>query len=144
MTQETPRWQYRFDNYKRAYMLLRQAIETKQEHSLSALETEGVIQRFEYCWELAWKTLKDYLDYSGITIDIITPRNVIKAAFAANIIADGEGWMRALDTRNKMAHVYQQKAFEQAIEAIEKEYLNLFDMLHEFFLEKRVSEHTIL
>ena len=52
-----PRWQYRFDNYKRAFVLLREALEEDRE--LSQLEQEGVIQRFEYTMELAWKVMKE-------------------------------------------------------------------------------------
>ena len=56
---------------------------------MSDLETEGLIQRFEYSYELAWKTMKDYLEEHGTNINPVTPRNVIKEAFSANIITDG-------------------------------------------------------
>ena len=106
MQPETPRWVYRFDNYKRAFLLLRQAIETMQTRELTQLEKEGVIQRFEYTWELAWKVLKDYLENAGVNLPTITPASVIRAAFAAKIIDNGDIWMRALDARNTMAHTY--------------------------------------
>jgi len=48
-----------------------------------------VIQRFEYSYELAWKTMKDYLQENGVTISPVTPRAVIKAAFAAGVVEDG-------------------------------------------------------
>ena len=81
---EKPRWQYRFDNYKRAFSLLRQAIELKGEKKLSDLEIEGIIQRFEYTWDLAWKTLKDYLEYEGVVLDKITPKAVLIAALTGS------------------------------------------------------------
>ena len=105
--QETPRFVYRFENYKRALRLLSEAIETMHEREITQLEKEGIVQRFEYTWELAWKLLKDYLEHSGITLGTITPTTVIKAAFASKIIENGDIWMRALDARNKMSHTHR-------------------------------------
>ena len=134
-TNSKPRWVYRFDNYRRAFFLLREAIETMESRELTQLEKEGVIQRFEYTWELSWKVLKDYLDSQGIILDKITPASAIREAFEAKIIIDGEGWMKALDARNKMSHTYNLKSFEEVIEDIHDHYLNLFDDLHLSMLE---------
>ena len=62
------RWKQRFENFERAFMLLKEAFE-KGIAEMSDLEKEGVVQRFEYTFELAWKTLKDYLIHSGILFD---------------------------------------------------------------------------
>ncbi len=129
MPQEPPRWVYRFDNFKRAVALLREAVETGNERALSRLEEEGVIQRFEYTWELAWKTLRDYLENQGIVLETVTPHTVIRAAFAAKIIKDGEPWMEALDARNRMSHTYDIDAFEKIIERIEADYLPALEAL---------------
>lgn len=136
-----PRWIYRFDNYKRAFGLLREAIETMEERELTQLEKEGIIQRFEYTWELAWKVIKDYLEREGVVLDRITPASVIRAAFAAKVIKDGQTWMRALDARNKMSHVYNIKEFEDVIEEIRKHYLTLFDDLHFSMMENILNEN---
>ncbi|MEB3169032.1 MAG: nucleotidyltransferase substrate binding protein [Synechococcaceae cyanobacterium] len=58
------RWKQRFQNFDRAFVLLRDAMENGPA-ALNQLEKEGVIQRFEYCFELAWKTIKDYLEAGG-------------------------------------------------------------------------------
>ena len=137
-----PRWLYRFDNYKRAFLLLREAIETLEERPLSQLELEGIIQRFEYSWELAWKVMKDYLQDQGVILNTITPAATIRAAFAAKLIENGDIWMQALDTRNKMSHTYNLKAFEQAVLKIKDEYLSLFDALYERLLEESVVKGT--
>jgi len=128
--QDIPRWIYRFNNYKRAFILLREAIEILQERELSQLEKEGIIQRFEYTWELAWKVLKDYIEFEGIILEKITSAAVIKAAFSAKIITDGEGWMKILDSRNKMSHTYNFKDFEKTIIDIKTHHLALLDTLH--------------
>ena len=137
---EKLRWQYRFDNYKRAFNLLRQAIELKSEQDLSELEQEGIIQRFEYTWELAWKTLKDYLANDGLVLEKITPKSVIVAAVEAKIITNHEAWMNALDDRNMMSHVYNHVEFAKVIENIENEYLSLFGDLHERLLDEIMQD----
>ncbi len=138
---EQPRWIYRFDNYKRGFLLLRQAIEIKEQRDLSQLEQEGVIQRFEYVWELAWKTLKDYLEYQGIILPSITPSATIKAGFAANIIKNGDDWMKMQVSRNKMAHAhtYNLKKFIETIDKIEQSYLGLFQDLYDDLLEAEID-----
>lgn len=89
------RWKQRFENFEKAYFLLRDVFIEKQE--FSNLEKEGIIQRFEFTFELAWKTVKDYLESSGVMIATITPKNVIKEAFAAKIIIDGKMWIDMLE-----------------------------------------------
>jgi nucleotidyltransferase substrate binding protein (TIGR01987 family) len=136
MPTKTPRWLYRFDNYDRAFKLLSEANSIAASRPLTLLEEEGTIQRFEYTWELAWKTMKDYLEHQGIILDTITPASTIKAAFAAKLIDNGESWMRALDARNKMSHTYSAKTFHQITNQIRLEYFMLFEALHQSLLEK--------
>jgi len=123
------RWHYRFDNYKKALGLLREGIELRKTKVLSSLEAEGVIQRFEYTWELAWKMLKDYLEHEGVVFDKITPKSVIITAIQSKIIADREIWMQALDDRNKMSHQYDQSIYAHVIDNIQHQYLPLFEEL---------------
>ena len=138
-TPEKPRWLYRFDNYQRAFGLLREAMETIETRPLTQLEKEGVIQRFEYTWELAWKMIKDYLEHEGVVLDKVTPASVLRAAFEAKVITAGDVWMLALDARNKMAHTYNLKQFEEVIEEIRRSYFTLFDNLHLSMLENAVD-----
>jgi nucleotidyltransferase substrate binding protein (TIGR01987 family) len=93
------RWKQRFHNFDRALALLRDALKHGPE-PLSLLEKEGVIQRFEYSFELAWKTLKDFMEAGGLTIATITARQVLKEAFAAKILKEGQVWTDMLDHRN--------------------------------------------
>jgi nucleotidyltransferase substrate binding protein (TIGR01987 family) len=129
------RWKQRFQNFDRGFVLLREALERPPD-SLSMLEKEGVIQRFEYTFELAWKTLKDYLEEGGLVITPVTPRQVIKEAFAAKVIGEGEVWVQMLDHRNLLSHTYDSSVFEQAVEAIATRYLPAMTKVHELFLEK--------
>jgi nucleotidyltransferase substrate binding protein (TIGR01987 family) len=116
------RWKQRFENFKRAFLLLKDAFEMDP-GEMSDLEKEGAIQRFEYTFELAWKTLMDYLIYSGVAFDQITPRSVIKQAFAAKIIQDGQTWIDMLEQRNLMFHTYDDESFKVAFNSISRNYL---------------------
>lgn len=80
--QQDIRWVQRFQNFDQAVVLLREPI-ARDVTTLSNLEKEGTIKRFEFVVELAWKTLKDYLEHEGRLIDPVTTRNVIKEMFAA-------------------------------------------------------------
>lgn len=123
------RWHYRFRNFSRAYTLLREAME-RDVAELNELEREGVIQRFEYTFELAWNTLKDRLEYSGIVLTEVTPRNVIRQACAARLIADAEIWIDMLTDRNLMSHTYDFARFEAVIGNIRSRYLAVLDVLY--------------
>lgn len=137
MTAE-PRWKQRFQNFKRAFLLLQEALENNPEE-LSDLEKEGVIQRFEYTFELAWKTLKDYMEYNGIVLDQLTPRYVIKAAFSAKIIEDGQIWIDMLGHRNIMSHTYDQEKFEKVIANISEDYLSALKQIFMLLKEKSLE-----
>ena len=140
MNDDIPRWQYRFKNYSRAFTLLREAIEEMDETELKQLEKEGVIQRFEYTMELAWKVMKDYLEYQGVVFEQVTPRAVIRKAFEAKLISDGQAWMDALDSRNKMSHTYNFSRFEEVIKKIQQSYLAAMDEFHFFLLAKEMND----
>lgn len=129
------RWKQRFENFERAFLLLREAFAEALDE-MSDLEKEGAIQRFEYTFELAWKTLKDYLIYQGVTFDQITPRTVIKQAFAARIIEDGQIWINMLEQRNLMAHTYDRQTFEMVFAAISGQYVVALEQVHAWLKDK--------
>ena len=82
MSNQDIRWLQRLENYSRALGLLESALERGPD-VLNDLEKEGTVRRFEYTVELAWKSLKDYLEFSGVELASVTPKSVMKAAFAA-------------------------------------------------------------
>lgn len=135
MTQDI-RWKQRFQNFERAYGLLREGL-ARGPAALSSLEKEGVVQRFEYSFELAWKTVKDFLEAGGVIFSPVTPRQVLKDAFAAKVIADGQVWIDMLDHRNLLAHTYDAAKFEKAVEAIAVRYLPAMAELHRYFTERK-------
>jgi nucleotidyltransferase substrate binding protein (TIGR01987 family) len=132
------RWQQRLTNFERALRLLREAMINGPD-ALNQLEKEGVIQRFEYCFELAWKTVKDYMEANGVVFDVVMPRQVIKDAFAAKVLNDGATWIAMLDHRNLLAHTYNPAVFEQAVAAIHQRYLPQLEQLHSFLQQEPVG-----
>jgi nucleotidyltransferase substrate binding protein (TIGR01987 family) len=130
------RWKQRFQNFDRAFILLRSALEENSVRPLSQLELEGVIQRFEYCYELAWKTISDYLKENGLIINPVTPRNIFKEAFASGIIDDGQVWIDMMLQRNLLSHTYDFNEFNNAVSALNEKFLYALSKLHEWFFEK--------
>ena len=128
----------RFQNFDRAFVLLREAL-AGGASKLSVLEKEGVIQRFEYSFELAWKTVKDYLEQSGVVLSQITARQVLKEAYAAKILTDGQVWIDMLDHRNLLSHTYDFSVFAKAVDAIAARYLPAMETLHEFFVKESLK-----
>ena len=132
------RWKQRFQNFDRAVVLLREPFE-RDVTTLSNLEKEGTIQRFEFTVELAWKTLKDYLEYEGQIIDPVTPRNVVKEAFTAGILGDGQVWIDMLDHSNLLSHTYDAATFDTAVLAIRDRYQAAIEELHLWLMERSTS-----
>lgn len=132
MTQQNPdiRWQQRFANFQRAFLLLRDAMDSNLPE-LSQLEKEGIIQRFEYTFELAWKVLKDKMENDGLILDQVSPKAVIKQAFAAKYIDSPETWLRMMGDRNLMSHTYDFVKFEAVIQSIDSDYL---PMLQDWYM----------
>lgn len=106
---------------------------------LLALVREGCIQRFDYSFELAWKTLKDYLIWRKVTLPKQGGGDVLKAAFATGYITDGEVWLEALDARNEMSHVYRQESFDRVLRAIREKFLARLEDLHEMLMLERMA-----
>lgn len=123
------RWQQRFSNYRKALARLTQAVEIMQQrettgNELEALLQEGLIQRFEYTHELAWKVMKDYAEYQGYT-DIRGSRDAIRKALEMGLI-DDRRWMESIEDRNLTSHNYDDETAEEIYESIVRVYHPLF------------------
>lgn len=130
------RWKQRFQNFDRALRLLSEALLGRGLDELSALEQEGAIQRFEYTYELAWKTMKDYLEESGVTITPVTPRQVLKEAFAAKLTADGQVWIDMMLHRNVLSHTYDFEKFTAILLVVQARYVRALTDLRDWLAER--------
>lgn len=102
----------------------------------SDLEKTGLTRRFEFTFELAWKTLRDYLAYSGTEFDQATPRAVIKAAFGAKVIADGQVWIDMLDLRNQLSHRYDGSMTDEALGQLAQRHLAALEAVYRFLRDQ--------
>ena len=114
---EDIRWKQRFDNYQKALRTLSDAATLAGQRPLSLLEQQGVIQAFEFTHELAWNTLKDYLEYQGIS-DIIGSRGAVREAFKNGLLEDGETWMTMIRDRNLSSHTDDQRTARDIVQRI--------------------------
>lgn len=125
------RWKQRFRNFSRAFSLLREALELKPSE-LSQLEKEGIIQRFEYTFELAWKVLKDVMENDGIALDKISPKAVVRQAYSAKYLDNPDVWLKMIGDRNLMSHTYDFSKFEAVINTLRELYMpELEDLYHD-------------
>lgn len=131
MTDKKIRWEQRFQNFNKAFKLLERTISIK---SPNEAEIGGLIQFYETAFELAWKTLKDFLEAEGFIVK--TPRETIKHAFQMGIINNGEKWLESLDDRNLTSHIYDEKIALKIVLRIKNNYFVLIKELHSFFEEK--------
>ncbi|MBP3285087.1 MAG: nucleotidyltransferase substrate binding protein [Clostridia bacterium] len=93
------------------------------------LYIDGILQRFEFTFELAWKTMKDYLEYLGVIDKIGSPREVIQSAFKSNLIEDGETWIAMMISRNELSHIYDATESRIIYNRIKGEYVGLIEKL---------------
>jgi len=131
------RWKQRLQQFTKAEQRLSEAL-IEGYGVLSRLEQEGVIQRFEYTFELAWKVLKDLLFYEGF--DVKSPREVIRQAFEVEYLNedDTEVALDALAKRNLLTHTYEEKIMLEALELIEGQFQPMLNRLLKT-LQKRAT-----
>ena len=119
------RWKERLKSYSKALFQLESVLRQKQ---FSVLEKDGVIKRFEFTFELAWKTLQDKLYDEGY-LTTKGPKPVIKQAFKNGMITDGQAWMDMLTDRNNSTHLYEESAAVSIFDRIQITYFKLLQEL---------------
>ena len=126
----------KFNNLKNALSRLNEGIAKYNE--TNDLLRDGVIQRFEFTFELAWKTLKAVFEDEGL-IGLNSPKSVLREAFAAELIKDDELWLAMLNDRNSTAHIYNERLAIEICCNIQEKYVQaLFDLQKK--IEKRLCE----
>jgi nucleotidyltransferase substrate binding protein (TIGR01987 family) len=90
-------------------------------------DVAGVIQNFEFNFELSWKLLQRYLKHEGQNPK--TPRETFSMAYGAQIIQNEKAWLKMIEDRNLSVHTYNKKLAREMLGRIQKEYLKEFQNL---------------
>jgi nucleotidyltransferase substrate binding protein (TIGR01987 family) len=123
------RWQQRFKNFKKALSSLQKFI---QKGALNELEEQGLVKSFEYTYELAWNTLKDFYEYQDGS-ELQGSRDTIQLAFKRGLLDNGEIWLKMLKDRNRTSHIYDEVLAKGIANSIINEYFVEFIKLEQFF-----------
>ena len=136
---EDIRWIQRFDNFKRALKQLTMAFDLMEQRELNELEKQGVIQAFEYNYELAWNAIKDFYQYQGVA-NIQGSRDAFRLAFERGLIGEGDVWMDMIKKRQLTSHTYNEEIVAQILDAIIDDYYNQFVALREAMSQQLPKE----
>ena len=131
------RWKQRLENLKKAHSRLSKAC---SQESYNTLEVAGLIQTFEFTFELTWKTFKDLLEFEGY--DVASPRAVIRTALEAKHISSSqcEILLDALGKRNLLTHTYDEDNVTEAQELILNEFEPVLTAIVVYLSEKNNND----
>ncbi|MEA4900382.1 nucleotidyltransferase substrate binding protein [Desulfitobacterium sp.] len=110
----------KINNFQNALARLNEGI--AQYNEADELAGDGLIRRFEFTFELAWKTLKVIFEDEGLT-GLNSPKSVLREAFAADLIQDEELWLTMLSDRNSTVHIYSQQLAKEICHNIQEKYV---------------------
>lgn len=102
----------KLSDLKEAITRLDEGLQTSQ----NELERDGVLQRFEFAFELAWKVIQEYAKFQGI--EVVSPREAIRVGAELGIIINPEGWFIDLQNRNLTTHIYDAKTAEKIFRGV--------------------------
>lgn len=113
----------KYTAFDTALTRLKEAIDLYQNQENPVL-LDGTIQRFEFCVELGWKLLKEYLEYEKIG-EFNSPRSTIKECFSIGLIEEAEQWLDMLDDRNLTSHTYDEEIAKEIYRNIITKYYDI-------------------
>lgn len=125
----------KLENLSRALQRLIEAAQVAKENDDSIIR-DGLIQRFEFTYELVWKALKEYFELNGI-VDKYSPKSVFKEAYAQNLINNEQTWLMIIDDRNLTSHIYNETVAKEIAERIISCYVKEFEVLTQKLAEER-------
>ena len=133
------RWRQRLESFRKAFAQLSKAAALAKQRELSDLEKQGLIQAFGFTHELAWNTLKNFLESRGAT-EIYGSRDATRDAFKKGLIVNGEAWMAMIKSRSRSSHTYNEKTAEEVATAILSSYVAEFEKFLVTFTDLETRE----
>jgi len=133
------RWMQRFSNYRKALAQLKEVVEQDE---LNKFEEQGLVKAFEYTYELAWATLKDFLEYQGFS-EIVGSRDAFRKAFSEGVVDDGHVWMRMIKSRNKTSHAYNEVTAREIVEDVKTQFYPAFCTLEQTLASRQAPNRKI-
>ena len=121
------RFDERKEDFPKALARLKEALKEPE----TELNIDGVLYRFEFTFELAWKTMKDYLEYLGVVSKTGSPREVIKSAFEYGLVENGKEWIDMMLARNELSHLYDEENSREIYFDTKNIYIKLLETLEE-------------
>jgi nucleotidyltransferase substrate binding protein (TIGR01987 family) len=137
MNNKDIRWKQRFQNFEKAFMQLKAAIE---EENLNELEKNGLIQRFEFTIDLAWKVMKDFLEDKGFLFKP-SPKDTLRQAQQAGYITYAQILIDGIALRNELSHDYNMEKFEYAVTEVNEDIFPALEQLYHFFIQEIQSNN---
>ncbi|TVQ09150.1 MAG: nucleotidyltransferase [Balneolaceae bacterium] len=129
MTAKDIRWVQRAHNFEKAYLRLKEAMEMEE---LNELERNGLIQRFEFTIDLAWKVMKDFLEHQGFDFKP-SPKETFRLAQQSDFIDYAQELIDGLDIRNELSHDYSGEKFETLEQQLRDETYPALGKLYRFY-----------
>jgi nucleotidyltransferase substrate binding protein (TIGR01987 family) len=133
------RWIQRYSNFKKAFSRLDEAMSMS---SLTELERDGLVQRFEFTLEIGWKVLKDFLEDQGFDFTP-SPKETFRQAQAAGYIDFAQALIDGLEMRNILSHDYSGEKFETSEKTLREIVFPALQKLNSFFRVQAENENPL-
>lgn len=134
------RWKQRFQNFEKAFVKLKEAIDKKE---LNELERNGPVQRFEFTLDLSWKVMKDFLEEKGFVFKP-SPKDTIRLAAESGFIDYAQILIDGLEIRNELSHDYSGEKFEKMESQLRMEVYPAIEKLYEFLKSQIANDQKSL
>lgn len=132
------RWKQRFQNFENARLQLYDTFAMYQQNTLDRRLQLAFIRSFEFTFKLAWKSVKDYLIYQGVS-NINFPREVVKKGFKYHVIQDGQTWIDIIEDEALIQYSVNEEYIRKSVDLISSRYIQALDQVYEYLKIKNQS-----